>query len=209
MNDHSSLTIRGIGAAPGIAIGKALPLESGRIPVPRYRLFGEQAVAEECKRFEEAIAQAQADLETIKRSIKSEFREHAKLLEVQQMILKDPSIYDESLRHIKEERSNAQLAVVKSLRKAKELFNSLSNDEYAQSRIADVNAAGDRVIRILAGQNDTSLETLHERAVIVTHDLSPADAIQLQAGRTLGIVTEIGGRSPTLPLSPALWEFQP
>ncbi len=193
MNDHSSLTIRGIGAAPGIAIGKAFPLELGHIPVPHYRLFGDQAVLDECKRFEEAIAEAESDLEAIKRSIKSEFKDHARLLEVQQMILRDPSIYDESLRHIKEERTNAQLAVIKSLRRAKELFNSLNNDEYAKSRIADVNAAGDRVIRILAGQNHTNLQDIHERSVIVAHDLSPADAIQLQAGSTLGIVTEIGG----------------
>ncbi|MDR3568348.1 MAG: phosphoenolpyruvate--protein phosphotransferase [Syntrophobacteraceae bacterium] len=193
MNDHSSLTVKGIGAAPGIAIGKAFLLEHGRIPVPRYRLFGEQAVADECKRFEQAIAEAEADLETIKKSIRSEFKEHAKLLEVQQMILRDPSIYGESLRCIKEERANAQLAVTKSLRKAKELFSSLSNDEYAQSRIADVNAAGERVVRILAGHNHTNLENIHERSVIVAHDLSPGDAIQLQAGRTLGIVTEIGG----------------
>ncbi len=193
MNDNSSLTIRGIGAAPGIAIGKAILLERGRVPVPHYRLFGEQAVAEECKRFEEAVCEAESDLETIKKSIRSEFQEHARLLEVQQMILRDPSIYNESLRYIREERSNAQLAIIKTLRKAKELFNSLSNDEYAMSRIADVNAAGDRVIGILAGQNHTNLEHIHQRAVLVAHDLTPADAIQLQAGRTLGIVTEIGG----------------
>jgi phosphotransferase system enzyme I (PtsI) len=193
MNDQPSLTLRGIGAAPGIAIGKAFLLERGRIPVPRYRLFGEQAVADECKRFEQAIAEAEADLESIKKSIRSEFREHAKLLEVQQMILRDPSIYDESLRYIKEERTNAQLAVTKSLRKAKEIFNSLSNDEYAQSRIADVNAAGDRVVRLLAGQNHTDIEHIQEHSVIVAHDLTPGDAIQLQAGRTLAIVTEIGG----------------
>jgi phosphotransferase system enzyme I (PtsI) len=193
MNDRSSLIIRGIGAAPGIAIGRAFLLERGNIPVPRYRLFGDQAVAEECKRFEVAVAEAESDLENIKKSIKSEFIEHARLLEVQQMILRDPSIYDQSLRYIKEERTNAQLAVIKSLRKAKELFSSLSADDYAKNRIADVNAAGDRVIRILAGQNHTDLEHIHQRAVIVAHDLSPADAIQLQAGRTLGIVTEIGG----------------
>ena len=193
MNDQPSLTVRGIGAAPGIAIGKAFLLEHGRIPVPRYRIFGEQAVAEECTRLERAVAEAEADLETIKKSIKSEFREHAKLLEVQQMILRDPLIYGESLRCIKEERANAQLAVVKSLMKAKEVFSGLSNDEYAQSRIADVNASGDRLIRILAGQNRTNLEDIHERSVIIAHDLAPGDAIQLQAGRTLGIVTEIGG----------------
>jgi phosphotransferase system enzyme I (PtsI) len=101
MNNHSSLTIKGVGAAPGIAIGKAYLLERGRIPVPRYRLFGDKAVADECKRFEEAVARAESDLEAIKKSIKSEFRDHARLLEVQQMILRDPSIYDESLRYIK------------------------------------------------------------------------------------------------------------
>ena len=186
------MTIKGIGAAPGIAIGKAYLLERGRIPVPRYRLFGDEAVHDECRRFEEAVAKAESDLESIKRSIKSEFREHARLLDVQLMILRDPSIYDESLRYIEKERSNAELAVMKSLRKVRELFSGL-NDEYARSRIADVNAAGDRVIRILAGQSHSNLEDIRERVIIIAHDLSPADAIQLQVGRTMGIVTEIGG----------------
>lgn len=192
MNNHSSLTIKGIGASPGIAIGKGYLLERGRIPVPHYRLFGDEAVADECRRFEQAIAKAESELEAIKTSIRSEFREHARLLEVQQMILRDPLIYKESLRCIEKEHSNAQLAVMKSLRKARELFNGL-NDEYAKSRIADVNAAGDRVIRILAGRNHTSLEEIQEPAIIIAHDLSPADAIQLQVGRILGVVTEIGG----------------
>ncbi|SPF38572.1 Phosphoenolpyruvate-protein phosphotransferase [Syntrophobacter sp. SbD1] len=192
MNNHPSLTIKGTGASPGIAIGKAYLLERGQIPVPSYRLFGDEAVADECRRFEEAVAKAESDLEAIKESISSEFKEHARLLEVQQMILRDPSIYDESLRYIEKDRSNAQLAVIKSLRKARELFNGL-NDEYAKSRIEDVNAAGDRVIRILAGQNHTNLEDIRERAILIAHDLTPADAIQFQVGRILGVVTEIGG----------------
>jgi len=188
------LIIKGIGAAPGIAIGKAFLLERGRIPVPRYKLFGDEAIADECRRFEEAVVQAEAELEAIKKSIKSEFREHARLLEVQQMILRDPSIYDESLHSIEKDRSNAQLALVKSLRKARELFSNL-NDEYAKSRIADVNAAGDRVVRILAGQDHSGLENIRERAIIIAHELSPADAIQLEVGRTMGVVTEMGGIS--------------
>ena len=190
--NNSSLTIKGIGAAPGIAIGKAYLLERGRIPVPRYKLFGEEAIALECKRFKEAVAKAESDLEAIKKSIPSEFREHARLLEVQQMILRDPSIYGETLRSIEKERYNAQLAIIKSLRRARELFSAL-DDEYARNRIADVDAAGDRVVRILAGQNHTDLGNIRERVIIIARDLSPADAIQLQVGRTLGVVTEIGG----------------
>ncbi len=191
MND-SSLTIKGIGAAPGIAIGKAYLLERGRIPLARYKLFGDEAVVLECKRFKEAIAKADSDLEAIKNSIPPGLREHSRLLDVQQMILRDPSIYDESLRIIETERANAQLALMKSLRRARELFSAL-DDESARNRIADVDAAGYRVIRILAGQNHTNLEDIRERVIIIARDLSPADAIQLQAGRTLGVVTEIGG----------------
>jgi phosphoenolpyruvate-protein phosphotransferase (PTS system enzyme I) len=192
MSNHSSLTIKGIGAAPGIAIGKAYLMERGRIPVPRYRLFGDEAVNDECRRFQEAVVKAESDLEAIKKSIKSEFREHARLLDVQLMILRDPSIYDESLRYIEKERSNAERAVTKSLRKVRELFSGL-NDEYARSRIADVNAAGDRVIQILTGHSHSNLEDIRGQVIIIAHDLSPADAIQLQVGRTMGIVTEIGG----------------
>eukprot|EP00389_Voromonas_pontica_P009944 GDKH01015107.1.p4 GENE.GDKH01015107.1~~GDKH01015107.1.p4 ORF type:complete len:614 (+),score=198.54 GDKH01015107.1:16855-18696(+) len=188
----SSIVIKGIGASPGIAIGKAHLFEQGRIPVPQYSVYGDEALKGECKRFKDAVARAEADLEAIKRTIRSEFKEHAHLLEVQQMILRDRSIYNESLRLIEKEGLNAQLALLQSISKARELFSAL-NDEYVQSRMADVDAAGDRVLRILAGQENLALDTIQERVIIIAHELSPADAIQLQVDRTLGVVTEIGG----------------
>jgi phosphoenolpyruvate-protein phosphotransferase (PTS system enzyme I) len=187
-------TIRGIGASPGITIGKAHLLERGRIPIPQYNLFNDEAVALESARFRDAVAQAESELEAIKKTIRSEFKEHAHLLEVQQMILRDRSIFDESLRYIEKERLNAQLALMKSIAKARELFGAL-NDEYVRSRMADVDAAADRVLRILGGQEYVALDGIRERVIIITHELSPSDAIQLQVERTLGLVTEIGGRT--------------
>ncbi len=187
-----SLTIKGIGASPGIAIGKAYLIERGRVAVPQYDLAGDEAVAFECKRFRDAVTRAEADLETIKKSIRTEFKEHARLLEVQQMILRDRSIYDETLQHIQEEHLNAPKALVKSITKARALFSSLNN-EYVRSRIADVDAACDRVLRILSGLDQDALHNIKERVIIIAHELSPADAIQLQVERTLGVVTEIGG----------------
>jgi phosphoenolpyruvate-protein phosphotransferase (PTS system enzyme I) len=190
----SSITIKGIGASPGITIGKAYLLERGRIPIPQYNLFSEEAVALESARFRDAVARAELELEAIKKTIRSEFKDHAHLLEVQQMILRDRSIFDESLGYIQKERLNAQLALIKSIAKARELFGAL-NDEYVRSRMADVDAAADRVLRILGGQEQAALDGIRERVIIITHELSPADAIQLQVERTLGMVTEIGGRT--------------
>jgi len=189
-----STTIKGIGASPGITIGKAYLLERGRIPIPQYHLFSDEATAIESARFRDAVAKAESELEAIKKSLRSEFVEHAHLLEVQQMILRDRSIFDESLRYIEKERLNAQLALIKSIAKARQLFSAL-NDEYVRSRMADVDAAGDRVLRILAGQDHDTLDGIRERVIIITHELSPSDAIQLQVERTLGVVTEIGGRT--------------
>jgi phosphoenolpyruvate-protein phosphotransferase (PTS system enzyme I) len=112
LKSSSSTTIKGIGASPGITIGKAYLLERGRIPIPQYNLFSDEAVALESARFRDAVGRAESELEAIKKTIRSEFKEHAHLLEVQQMILRDRSIFNESLRDIEIERLNAQLALI-------------------------------------------------------------------------------------------------
>lgn len=192
--EHTSKVIHGIGVSPGIAIGKAYLLERGRIPVPHSVLLGEEAVAQECKRFEDSVSRAVSDLESIRQSIHPDYKDHFHVLEVHQMILKDRLLYDETLRLIREENLNAQWALMRSLAKAREIFGAL-DDEYIQSRVADVDAAAERVLRVLSGQERNIFENIRERVIIVAHDLSPADAAQLQIEKTLGLVIEMGGRT--------------
>lgn len=194
MDQPLSQLIQGIGVSPGIAIGKAYLLERGRVPVPYYTVEGEREIAEECSRFEEAVARADRDLEAIKQTVNPEFKEHIRVLEVHQMILKDRLLYNETLRLIREEKINAQWALTRSLSKAHELFSAL-DDEYIRSRIADVDAVGERLARNLAGEEQNHFASIRERVIIVSHDLSPADVAQLQLERTLGLVTDLGGRT--------------
>lgn len=192
--DQATRIIQGIGVSPGIAIGKAFLLERGRIPIPHHVLTGEEAIAEECRRFESAITSVEQDLEGIKQRINPDLKEHVRVLEVHQMILRDHLIMDQTLRLIREERLNAQWALVRSLMKTQELFGAVK-DEYVRSRIADVDAVGERLLWVLSGRENSLLEGIRERVIIVAHDLSPADAAQLQLERTLGVVTEMGGRT--------------
>jgi phosphotransferase system enzyme I (PtsI) len=192
--DQPSRAIQGIGVSPGIAIGKAYLLERGRVAIPHYTLEGERASSEECKRFEAAVSKVEQDLEEIKRKLHPELKEHAHVLEVHQMILRDRLVFDETLRMIREEKLNAQWALVRSIAKAQELFSGLE-DEYIRSRVADVEAVGERLLRSLAGQEHDILDEIRERVIVVAHDLSPADAAQLQFERTLGLVTDMGGRT--------------
>jgi phosphoenolpyruvate-protein phosphotransferase (PTS system enzyme I) len=192
--DQQSKTIQGVGASPGIAIGKAYLLEHDRVPVPHYTLVDEAAVEAECQRFEAAVAQAEQDLEEIKLRIQPDFKEHAHILDAHQLILRDRLLFDETLNIIRQEKLNAPWALIRSLFRAHELFDVL-NDDYIKSRVADVDYVGERVLRNLAGSKHGNLDGIRERVIVVAHDLSPADAAQLQIERTLGLITDIGGRT--------------
>lgn len=186
--------VQGIGVSPGIAIGKAYVLARSHTVVPQTNIIGDDSLDEECARFEDAVSKAEHDLEALKQRVHPDFKEHIKLLEVHQLILRDRLIYGETLQLIRQDRINAQWALVQSLAKAYERFANL-DDEYIKSRVADVDAVGERVLRNLAGAEDDPLKGIQERVILVAHDLSPADATQLQFGRTLGLLTEIGGRT--------------
>ena len=191
---QSSIKIQGIGVSPGIAIGKTYVVERGQILIPYYKVSGDGPVEEECARFERAVVKAENDLESIKQRMYPELKDHSYILDVHQMILRDHLVYDEVLRLIRQENLNAQWALNKALVNAHELFDALE-DEYIRSRIADVDAVGERLLRNLAGQEIDALNGIRERVIVVADDLSPADAAQLQVERLLGLVVEMGGRT--------------
>lgn len=192
--EQASKSTTGIGVSPGIAIGKAYLLKRGRIPIPYYTLLGEEAISDEVARFEAAVTKAEEDLEFLKKRVHPDLKEHAHLLEVHQMILRDHLLYDETLRLIRQDKLNAHWALIRALMKAQEVFSTVE-DEYIQSRVADVHAVGERILRNLSGKKHDNLNAIRERVIIVAHDLSPADAAQLQLARTLGLVTDMGGRT--------------
>lgn len=192
--DTAHRILQGIGVSPGIAIGKAYVLNRARIVVPETNILDEDSLDEECERFETAVSKAERDLEELKQRLHPDFKEHIKLLEVHQMILRDRLIYGETLDLIRNEWINAQWALVRSLSRAHERFSAI-DDEYMRGRVADVDAVGERVLRNLAGREETPFEGIRERVILVAHDISPADAAQLEFDRTLGLITDIGGRT--------------
>ncbi|MBP8646075.1 MAG: phosphoenolpyruvate--protein phosphotransferase [Syntrophobacteraceae bacterium] len=191
---RSSGLIEGVGVSPGIAIGKAFLVEQGRIPISHHTLEDEPSVEQECRRFQDAVNKAHEDFERIKGRVFPDQKEHVRVLEVHQMILRDPSVYDETLRLIREERLNAHWALQRSLLKACQLFESIE-DEYLRSRTADIRAVGERIVHNLAGREENPLRGIRERVVLVAHDLSPADTAQLPIEKILGFITDLGGRT--------------
>jgi phosphotransferase system enzyme I (PtsI) len=191
-------SVQGIGASPGVAIGRAFLLDRQKVKTPHYRL-SELDVETEQLRFKTAVQLSDHQLVEVKEKLeKGGGNEHALIIEAHRMMLADPMIVDEVKRIIREERVNAEWAVRQSVGRIKEQFEKLS-DEYFRERQADVDFIGDRLIRNLMGQIVDAVDLLAEvpaNAILVAHDLSPSDAaLLLSPQRCAGFVTDIGGHT--------------
>jgi phosphoenolpyruvate-protein phosphotransferase (PTS system enzyme I) len=186
---------QGIPASPGIVIGRAWVLSDRGEIKGRFRLlFTEEEQAREVARFQTALDQAHEDLTKIHREISAEFPEHAHLLELHLLILKDQMLCDEPLRLIREERLNAEWALDQSFEKIKELFRRIA-DPYIKGRMADVESVYRRLMGNLSGKESLRSFDSPDPVIIVARDLSPAETTQMANSKVVGFVTERGGRT--------------
>ena len=188
-----SLKLQAIGASPGMAVGRAFVLDRRRVRTPKMKLAA-QEVERELLRFKTAIDLSEHQLIELKSRLEqSDGKDHALILEAHRLMLRDPMLVDEVNKLIAAEQINAEWAVRRVTRKIKHLFDEIP-DEYFRERRADVDFIADRVVRNLLGQVVDVEEEVPEGAVIVAHDLSPADAAMLaRTGRVAAFVTDVGG----------------
>ena len=191
---NARMILKGIGVSPGVAIGKAYRVDRDRVSLVYYYLPSPAQTEKEKKRFDAAVDKAEADLKEIKSKIAGEFPEHGFILDTHIHMIRDRMIYDETIRLIEEQGINAEWALRQAVENAQLIFAQIE-DEYIRSRISDVDYVAERVLENLTGQNRRSVAGIKERVIIVAQDLSPADTLQLQVEKTLGFVTDMGGKT--------------
>ncbi|OAG28118.1 phosphoenolpyruvate--protein phosphotransferase [Thermodesulfatator autotrophicus] len=183
--------LKGIGVSPGVAIGPAYILLTGRIKIARRVLRPEQ-IEKEIARFHKALATAIRDLEEVKRHIPLEMTQPLSIIDAHILMLKDPSLIRETENFIRRYYANAEWALRKVLDKYQKVFSSIG-DFYLKERIQDLEHLIERVILALKGKEE-SFE-LEDPAIVVARDLSPADTARLKPETTHAFVTEMGSRT--------------
>lgn len=183
----------GIGVSPGIAIGQVNLLDH-RYPVYEFFIEAEQ-IDTEIARFREAVAEATTQLQRIKERVSEQvhLREHLYILETHVLILEDEMLVGATEAAIRTQR-NAESALRQVLKNLRTLFNNIE-DEYLRERHSDVDAVGDRLLRILCGASEQMTGRVEKESIIVAHDLSPTETIQVDRSRVLGFLTDQGGRT--------------
>ncbi|MDT8441253.1 MAG: phosphoenolpyruvate--protein phosphotransferase [Desulfuromonadales bacterium] len=184
----------GIAASPGIAISKAFLLNRSQICAIERRI-AENEVQAEIDAFHQAIAQTRNQLLEIKQSsLDQTLAEHLYILDTHLLILEDHMLIGETVSLVRNELINAEGAFNRTLRKLRQAFDSIE-DLYLRERKSDIDAVGDRVMRNLFGETRESLANLDSQVIVVAHDLTPADTLQMDRSKVIGFVTDVGGRT--------------
>ena len=175
--------LHGIPAAPGLAIGFAHTIH----PVPQIDITEQRTVdtSVEMARLERAIRQAVARMGAL---VKAASGATADILSAQLEMLDDPELKQDAEELIAA-GFTAEAAITRVASSYAEQLAAIP-DPYLASRAEDVSDAGRRIVSELRGITvDIRLE---RPAILVAHDLAPAETVGLDAMLLQAIVTETG-----------------
>jgi len=183
----------GIGVSPGISIGEISLLDQR--PIVDQALIEPAAVEAELLRFQQAVDRAREQLQKIKLAVSKQphLREHLYILDTHLLILEDEMLVDGTKKAI-QAQMNAEGALTQVLEQLRALFENI-DDEYLRERRSDVDAVGERLLRILTGVGELSIGKIRRKSLVVAHDLSPAETMQMDRSKILGFMTDKGGRT--------------
>ena len=176
-----SVTLHGIPVSGGIAIGHAHLLSHITLEVAHY-VLPKKLVAEEVARFDAALESTRLGLLALRsnRPVQAA-AEFDAFLELHLMILADVHIVQAPREMIEREHCNAEWALKVQMDALVTQFESFE-DAYLRERITDVVQVVERILKTLAGQpGHVPRATRHDvSAILIAHDISPADLIQLK-----------------------------
>lgn len=190
------LSLHGLAASRGYAIGRAVVLGAAALEVSHYRIAPGDVEAE-CERLRGAILTTREELSRLVSQVSPEApRELAALLQVHEMLLADPALTHEPMNMIRDRHYNAEWALTAQGQLLAEQFAAI-NDEYLRERGSDVRQVVERVLRVLAGKPDLATPTpasdVDEPLIVVAHDISPPDMVKLRGARFAAFATDLGG----------------
>lgn len=186
--------IQGIGAAAGVAIGKAFVLPTWEWDVPDRRMESVD-LAKEFERLYEGIRTSKTEIEFMKNEIKETVGvAESNIFDAHIAILEDPVFMSEIRGIIERQYKAAEVAVKEAIDHFVTMFD-LLDDEYMKERALDIKDVGNRLLKHLLGTPDITLPSDTQPYILVARELSPSQLVHLNPQHVLGMVTIAGGKT--------------
>ncbi|MCX7852074.1 MAG: phosphoenolpyruvate--protein phosphotransferase [Caldilineales bacterium] len=184
--------MRGVPAAPGIAIGPLFRLRN-TAEVPTGLLSAVVGTdAEEAQRLQTAIAQAKDQLVALRRQLVQRGAvAEAAIFDVHLEILEDEDLLSAVGDRIRrgEAAAHAWQSVITERARAVAALD----DPLLAGRAADLHDVGYRVLQLLVGVGESGLRLPDHPVILVAQDLTPSETANLDPNRVLGFCTAAGG----------------
>ena len=189
-----SFALHGLPVSRGIAIGHAHLVSHAVLEVTHY-VLPKHLVHEEVARLDDALQATRQELLALR-----EYRpqlaaaEFDAFLDLHLMILDDVHISSAAREMIQREHCNAEWALKTQMEELVAQFEAFE-DAYLRERKTDVIQVVERILKTLSGHpGHVPPDSLREASLIlVAHDVSPADLIQLKPNQFSAILTDLGG----------------
>jgi len=196
----SEIRFTGLPISPGVVLARiCLFKQSRHNTLPSYEVSGKGIDREKdrlCKAREIAVER----LDNLKSTVTDRIGPaEAEIFVAQKMMLQDPVLCDEMNAAI-DEGANAERAVTETLDAYESQLAQL-DDEYIKERASDLGELKRRLLDVLCNTSpsfqcsaDSNCCRGKDR-IIVTDELTPSIAMEVEANQVLGFVTERGGKT--------------
>lgn len=185
--------ITGIAASNGYALAPAYLLSEPDLSFNTTTVDDTNA---EKTRLDQALADAIADIETIKsRTSKNLSDADAQVFEAHIMMLQDPDFIGGIKNDIDTNKTNAEAALNNASQHFISLFKSMTDNAYMQQRATDIKDVSKRVMAHLLNVELPSPALIDTEVVLVSDDLTPTETAQLDKRFVKAFVTNLGART--------------
>ena len=182
--------LQGIGVSPGIAIGPVHLYARASFAI-EHRELAEDEIETEIEHFEWAVTRAEHNLGKILTLAREKLGdESVQIFDAQMLMLRDEALYQEVVHRIRNERYNADYAVMVVMTQHRQRVEA-SEDEYLRDRANDLQDVQDRLVMHL--RRGKHLSTIDPDTIVVSEYLTAADLMLFSRRGILGCALDRGG----------------
>ena len=176
----------GKGISEGIGLGKAVILKENELKIEKQKI---EDISAEKQQIYDAVKEVESEIEKLIKNIDGTEKE---IMQAYLMILQDPSLIQETIKIIEQEKCNSAYAVEKGLNQIIKTFEEM-DDPYMAARSRDIEDMKKRILAKLLKIEEIDLSKLPENTILVAKELSTSDTAKMNLKNISGIITEIGG----------------
>lgn len=176
----------GKGISEGIGLGKAVILKENELKIEKQKI---EDISAEKQQIYDAVKEVESEIEKLIKNIDGTEKE---IMQAYLMILQDPSLIQETIKIIEQEKCNSAYAVEKGLNQIIKTFEEM-DEPYMAARSRDIEDMKKRILAKLLKIEEIDLSKLPENTILVAKELSTSDTAKMNLKNISGIITEIGG----------------